>query len=434
LDSPSSSNTTFVGKLRHYVPSLYCTLSAWERDHLNSFYSSESSVAEVTVKTVALDTSLVVSPPIPETMLVTPISLFDECGPSTTTTDIHNVINLVIPEILSAEGSPFLPSYGEPVAREHSLDKMLSDLVLSYREVTSPFLISTYRVEDWQWLLLKYENQICHWCNRFLSLGGRYVLIKVELEIQPVYWMALAHIPASILNMIHKMVFSYIWLGKKQASTLHLCNWETIAKPKVYGGWGLRNIYCFLRALAAKSLWHGLMHPGIWKRVLKDKYSSHISVSTWLCSSSTVTSFGSQTWKNLLNSLPLIVHWLACKPGVDDSAIVGKDEILGMGKDSILTAELITVLNSKNVFFLFQASCAPKQGSNCSNWFVRTKLGLEGDHTSTWDRYRVRLIGVGISISDRWDELRWTGGDSSGMITKKNVYNALIAKLWKNKI
>jgi hypothetical protein len=40
----------------------------------------------------------------------------------------------------------------------------------------------------------------------------------------------------------------------------------------------------------------------------------------------------------------------------------------------------------------------------------------------------------GISISDRHDELRWTGGDCSGLITTKNVYNALATELWKNKI
>ena len=37
-----------------------------------------------------------------------------------------------------------------------------------------------------------------------------------------------------------------------------------------------------------------------------------------------------------------------------DSIIVGKDELLGMGKDSILTIDLITCLNSKNVYFLIK--------------------------------------------------------------------------------
>jgi hypothetical protein len=32
---------------------------------------------------------------------------------------------------------------------------------------------------------------------------------------------------------------------------------------------------------------------------------------------------------------------------------------------------------------------------------------------------------------DRTDELKWTGGDNSGNLTVKNVYNAIATKLWK---
>jgi hypothetical protein len=98
------------------------------------------------------------------------------------------------------------------------------------------------------------------------------------------------------------------------------------------------------------------MKNGIWHRVIKDKYLPHGSVRTWLRSTSSVTSYGSQTWKNILNTLPLIVHWLAWKPGLGDSIIVGKDKILGLGKDSILSTELVFFLNNKNVYYLYQAS------------------------------------------------------------------------------
>jgi hypothetical protein len=27
--------------------------------------------------------------------------------------------------------------------------------------------------EDWRWLLIKFEKWIKHWCNRWLTLGGR---------------------------------------------------------------------------------------------------------------------------------------------------------------------------------------------------------------------------------------------------------------------
>jgi hypothetical protein len=43
------------------------------------------------------------------------------------------------------------------------------------------------REEDWNWLMLKYEKKINHWCNNWLSMGGRLVLAKAILESQSVY-------------------------------------------------------------------------------------------------------------------------------------------------------------------------------------------------------------------------------------------------------
>jgi hypothetical protein len=140
----------------------------------------------------------------------------------------------------------------------------------------------SYKVEDWHWLISKFEKRINLWCNRWLSIGGRYVLIKVVLEGQPVYWMAMAHIPSSMLNRIRQLVFSFLWTGGKQKQSYHLCKWEIIARPKRYGGWGLRNLYSFYRALTTNTLWRVLMKRGIWQRVIKDKYLPFGSVTRWL--------------------------------------------------------------------------------------------------------------------------------------------------------
>jgi hypothetical protein len=44
-----------------------------------------------------------------------------------------------------------------------------------------------YKAVDWRWLIAKFEKRISHWCNRWLSLGGRYVLIEAVIECQHVY-------------------------------------------------------------------------------------------------------------------------------------------------------------------------------------------------------------------------------------------------------
>jgi len=176
------------------------------------------------------------------------------------------------------------------------------------------------------------------------------------------------------------------------------------------------------------------MQSGIWQRVLKDKYFPHNLVISWLRSVVLVVQFGSQTWKNIINALPLLVHWLAWKPlsGVD--IIIGKDVILGLGVGYFLSQELIQHLNDHQVVFLFQARSASAIGSLCSNWLTCDDLGLEGDLVVEWEGYKKRLIDADIALIGTKDELIWTGGDETWILTTRNVYNAPVAEIWeKNK-
>jgi hypothetical protein len=168
--------------------------------------------------------------------------------------------------------------------------------------------------------------------------------------------------------------------------------------------------------------------------VIKDKYLPYESVHTWLRSASAVTTYGSQTWKNLINSLPLVLQWLAWNSGSGHSIVIGKDVILGMGKDSFLSKELVDSLNQKNVHLLYQASCDLLQGTLCSTWLDCTTLELEGDLALEWEKYKNILISSGIHLQDHPDVLLWTGGDNSGQLMVKNVYNAVATKLWNLKV
>jgi hypothetical protein len=35
---------------------------------------------------------------------------------------------------------------------------------------------------DWSWLVAMFERKIGFWCNKWLSLGGRFILVKSVLE------------------------------------------------------------------------------------------------------------------------------------------------------------------------------------------------------------------------------------------------------------
>jgi hypothetical protein len=66
-----------------------------------------------------------------------------------------------------------------------------------------------YLINDWRWLLIKVEKKISNWCHRWLTLGGKFILVKSVLESISVYWLSLAKIPKSILNMIRRRMFSF---------------------------------------------------------------------------------------------------------------------------------------------------------------------------------------------------------------------------------
>jgi len=121
--------------------------------------------------------------------------------------------------------------------------------------------------------------------------------------------MALIAIPVSVLNKI--IIFNFLWSGCSEKQHLDLCSWEIIAKPKLLGGWGLRNIFLFNRALTTNSLWQALMKDGILHRVIKDTYLPYVLVSTWFKTSTNSVNCASQTWKNILKSLHLITHWMS---------------------------------------------------------------------------------------------------------------------------
>ena len=99
----------------------------------------------------------------------------------------------------------------------------------------------------------KLEKRITNWCNRWLSRASRLVLIKLVLEEILVYWMSLAWIPKSILEKTRKICAKFLWIGKKKHLILPWVKWDQIARPKSMGGWGIKNINLFAKALATKA-------------------------------------------------------------------------------------------------------------------------------------------------------------------------------------
>ena len=97
-----------------------------------------------------------------------------------------------------------------------------------------------YRVNDWQWIILKFEKRISHWTNKFLSLGGRLILIQSVLSSIPVYWMGLILFLASIHHKLRRIMFNFLWGSSVNKCKYHLVSWKDLSWPKEQGGWGIK--------------------------------------------------------------------------------------------------------------------------------------------------------------------------------------------------
>jgi hypothetical protein len=103
-------------------------------------------------------------------------------------------------------------------------------------------------------LIEKLEKRINGWIFRWLSRAGRLTLTKSVLEAIPVYWMSLAWIPKGFLETIRRICARFIWYGFGEKYTQPWSKWDNIAFPKALGGWGLKNILLFSKALVDKIL------------------------------------------------------------------------------------------------------------------------------------------------------------------------------------
>ena len=73
--------------------------------------------------------------------------------------------------------------------QEDSLELFRSCFSFNFEDLSMGFRYLGYHLkyekssfEDWRQILIKFENKINQWCNRWLALSGRYILAKSVLE------------------------------------------------------------------------------------------------------------------------------------------------------------------------------------------------------------------------------------------------------------
>lgn len=119
-------------------------------------------------------------------------------------------------------------------------------------------------------------KRINSWSSKFLSKGGKEVLVKSVAQALPTYVMSCFLLPQNVTNKLQSAISHFWWSTKQNNKGMHWIAWDKICVPLDKGGLGFCDLKNFNLALLAKQLWRILHYPSsLLARVLKARYFRH---------------------------------------------------------------------------------------------------------------------------------------------------------------
>eukprot|EP00253_Pinus_taeda_P029159 PITA_29159 len=284
-----------------------------------------------------------------------------------------------------------------------------------------------YRIADWLWLIAKVEKRLQVWYHRYLSRAGRLILIKAVIEATPVYWMALTWIPKGILNRLQHICSRFLWAGQQPGRLFAWVKWDTIAKPKCWGGWGIKKLDLFAKALVEKLGWQLLTSESLWTRVAYAKYINPLNVLDWFCSQQKSHNV-SIIWKAVINTIPLLRDGLTWHIREGNSVHIGMDPWVGCGNAHRLPVDIIRHLNDRGITHIIHAGDPANSTFLQQAWHNAHTLEILAQWHTTWMEYTDALMQAHIRLTEGPDEIIWAFA-KHGAYTPKLGYMKLIESI-----
>jgi hypothetical protein len=152
------------------------------------------------------------------------------------------------------------------------------------------------------------QKRLNSWRNRFVSIGGRVILINSVLAAIPVFYLSFLKMPTKVWKMIVAIQRYFLWGGSCNNSKIAWVKWSDLCRAKAEGGLGIKNLRLVNVSLLLKWRWRLLVsQEALWSLVLKAKYGADIGFSSDLlgCGNKRFASFW---WKDLCNLGQTNVH------------------------------------------------------------------------------------------------------------------------------
>jgi hypothetical protein len=78
----------------------------------------------------------------------------------------------------------------------------------------------------------RFEKRLSNWKGKFLSSGGRLMLINSVLSSLPISMMSFFKIPVGVLEKLDVIRSRFFWQGGHHNKKYRLVKWKIICQPK----------------------------------------------------------------------------------------------------------------------------------------------------------------------------------------------------------
>ncbi|XP_059278078.1 uncharacterized protein LOC132032473 [Lycium ferocissimum] len=139
-----------------------------------------------------------------------------------------------------------------------------------------PLYLGRKRISTFSVTVQKILNKIRGWFFKFLSVGGKSVLIKHVLQAMPSHLLAVMQPPKTVFEIIENAFNRFLWSGSDGNKKLHWSSWDNLSYPINDGGANFRKLADISKAFTTKHWWKLRTKRYLWSLFLNTKYCSRI--------------------------------------------------------------------------------------------------------------------------------------------------------------
>eukprot|EP00253_Pinus_taeda_P013597 PITA_13597 len=229
-------------------------------------------------------------------------------------------------------------------------------------------------------------------------------------------------------------IADWVWLitkvekrlqGQQTGRLFSWVKWDSIARPKRWGGWGIKRLQLFSKALAAKLGWGLLTTDNLWARVAYAKYINPQAVLDWICMRQDNHHHISNIWKAVINTLPLLQEGITWRIKEGNAVRIGMDPWVGCGNTHRLHADLIRHLHDRGVTHIKHIGDRENSSFLHQAWLSARALELPHQWTNDWMAYTLALTQAQIRLTEGPNEIIWAFA-KNGIYTPKLGYLRLM--------